>query len=316
MSKTLNPTITAAFLGLATGDALGVPVEFQSRENLKKNPVEVMMGFGTWNQMPGTFSDDSSLTFCLADALIEGFDLNRIARYFASWKNYGLWAARGFAFSIGTGTLKALQKFENGTAPELAGGDTERDNGNGSLMRILPMAFFCLNEHPGKRFELVQKVSAITHRHIRAVIACFYYTEFARELLSGKDKFKVYKELQNRIPSFLDKQKIPPAEIEIFHRLLRVDITEFKEEEIHSGGYVLDTLEATIWCLLTTGSYKEAVLKAVNLGGDTDTTGAVTGGLAGILYGKKGIPAAWLRQLEGRKEIEQLALQFGTSLRK
>lgn len=312
--KNLLKTIEAAFLGLSIGDALGVPVAFQSRDNLKEKPVELMMGFGTWNQVPGTFSDDSSLTFCTAEALIEGFDLAHIGQLFASWKNYGLWAAHDFPFDIGVSTLRGIENLEKGALPELAGGDSERDNGNGSLMRILPMTFFCLNMLKKERFEFIKKVSSLTHRHNRSIIACFYYTEFARSLVLGESKIETYKNLQTWLPEFLKEQEIQPVEIEVFYRLFTMDITQYKEKEINSFPYVLDTIEAAIWCLLKSDSYEKTVLTAVNLGGDTDTTASVAGGLAGILYGIKGLPKEWILGLVRQKDIMDLATRFYMSL--
>lgn len=310
----LDQRIENAFLSIALGDALGLPVEFQSRERLRQKPVETMEGFGAWNQMPGTFSDDSSLTFCTAEALLEGFDLRRMGKYFSSWRKYGFWAAHDFAFDIGSTTLKGIQNIEKGIEPQLAGGDGERDNGNGSLMRILPMAFFNLNHPIEERFDKVKKVSSLTHRHIRSVIACFYYTEFARELILGKSKTETYQNLQNTIPDFLKSQNIAPAETEIFMRLLKMNIAEYPEEEILSSGYVLDTLEASVWCLMNRDNYADTLLTAVNLGGDTDTTAAVTGGLAGLVYLAQSIPQSWLDQLARRKDIVDLAHRFYRSL--
>jgi ADP-ribosylglycohydrolase len=190
---------------------------------------------------------------------------------------------------------------------KLEGGIDERDNGNGSLMRILPLLFY-LNDKPIKeRFNLTEQVSAITHGHIRSIIACFYYLEFARQILKGKDKFEIYKNLQSEIPNFLTTLSISEMEIALFDRLLKEDIEKLSEEKIYSSGYVLHTLEASIWCLLTTDSFEEAVLKAVNLGEDTDTTGAVTGGLAGLLYGINRIPEKWLQKIARYDEINDLA---------
>jgi ADP-ribosylglycohydrolase len=150
-------------------------------------------------------------------------------------------------------------------------------------------------------------VSSITHGHIRSLIACFYYLEFARLIVEGTEKFKIYKKLQTDITAYLSSASVEQKEITLFDRLLKGNIYELEEEDIHSSGYVLHTLEASIWCLLITTNYKDAVLKAVNLGGDTDTTGAVTGGLAGLLYGVDDIPLSWREQIAGKDDIEDLA---------
>lgn len=297
----------AALFGVAIGDALGVPVEFSSRAALENNPVTGMLGYGTYDVPAGTWSDDSSLTFCLVEALNEGFDLQLIAQNFIRWYRENYWTARGIVFDIGMATQRAILRIEKGERPELAGGSDESDNGNGSMMRILPLVFYVNNKPIHERYELIQQVSAITHRHDCSVIACFYYLEFAKQLMYGYDKFEIYKNLQTEIPAHLSQRFIPLKEIQRFERLLRGKIQDLDVQQIQSSGYVLHTLEASIWCLLTSSNYQDAVLKAVNLGGDTDTTAAVTGGLAGLLYGYEAIPGNWLAQLARKEDIEDLS---------
>jgi ADP-ribosyl-[dinitrogen reductase] hydrolase len=173
-------------------------------------------------------------------------------------------------------------------------------------MRILPLVLLIKDKPLAERYRIAKEVSSVTHGHIRSVIACFYYLEFARLLLQKVEKFDAYKQLQTTITDFLNSESINPTEIDLYHRLLQGSIYELEEEEIFSSGYVLHTLEASIWCILTTDNYAAATLKAVNLGLDTDTTGAVTGGLAGLLYGYQSIPSEWLQVLAKRADIEQL----------
>ena len=158
-----------------------------------------------------------------------------------------------------------------------------------------------------ERYEITKQVSSITHGHIRSVITCFYYLEFAKQIVEEKNKLEVYTTLQGEVTNFLLALPIDPSEIKLFDRLLKQDIQLFTEDEICSTGYVLHTLEASIWCLLTTDNYHDAVLKAVNLGEETDTTGAVTGGLAALLYGFENIPEQWMSQLPRESEILDLA---------
>lgn len=299
--------INSALSGLAVGDALGVPVEFKGREYLRKNPVKEMIGFGTYNQPPGTWSDDSSLAFCLAEALATGFSLQAVAENFVKWYYLDYWTPHGKRFDVGNATKQAILNLRAGVEPMHAGGKDEYSNGNGSLMRILPLLFYIKDKPVEERFEYTRQVSSITHAHIRSVIACFYYLEFARYLLTSNDKFSIYHQIQIEVSSFLLTKQIEEAEIRHFDRLLKTDISKLKEDAISSSGYVVHTLEASIWCLLTTDSYEDAVLKAVNLGEDTDTTGAVTGGLAGLHYGIESIPERWLLPLARKNEIEKLA---------
>lgn len=306
--------INSALFGVAVGDALGVPVEFNSRQTIAKNPVIDMVGYGTYNLPAGTWSDDSSLTFCLAEALTQDYDLNTIGQNFVKWYDENYWTPHGNVFDIGVATRQAISRLAQGAKPELAGGFEVSDNGNGSLMRILPLLFYIRDKPINERYDITKQVSSITHGHIRSVIACFYYLEFARQIILGKGKFEIYKDLQTEIANHLTNCSINPTEIRLFDRLLKNDIHKLTEDDIQSSGYVLHTLEASIWCLLTTDNYKEAVLKAVNLGSDTDTTGAVTGGLAGLLYGFDNIPTNWIKQIARKKDIENLAERLAERL--
>jgi ADP-ribosylglycohydrolase len=313
-TATMTAKIKSVLLGVAVGDALGVPVEFESRQTIHQNPVTDMIGYGTYNLPPGTFSDDSSLTFCLAEALTQGFDLNTIGQNFVKWCYQNYWTPRGNVFDIGIATHQAIDRLASGVQPDLAGGIDVSSNGNGSLMRISPLLFYLLDKTIDERFEITRQVSSITHGHIRSIIACFYYLEFARRLYAQKDKFEIYKNLKSEITDYLISLSISLSDIELFNRLLKENIHELKEEQIYSGGYVLHTLEASIWCLLTTSTYKDAVLKAVNLGADTDTTGAVTGGIAGLLYGLDSIPQNWIKQIAKNDDIENLAERLGNKI--
>lgn len=306
--------VKSVLFGVAVGDALGVPVEFKNRPTIRKNPVTDMIGYGTYNVPPGTFSDDSSLTFCLAEALTKEFDLNTIGENFVKWYRHNYWTANGKVFDIGITTRRAIDRLATGKRPDLAGDVEVSSNGNGSLMRISPLLFYLLDKSIEERFEITKQVSSMTHGHIRSVIACFYYLEFAQQLFAERDKFEIYKNLQTEITNHLTSLSINQTEVALFDRLLKGNIHELTEENIFSDGYVLHTLEASIWCLLTTNNYKEAVLKAVNLGGDTDTTGAVTGGLAGLLYGFDNIPTNWIKQIARRDDIEELAERLGEKI--
>lgn len=306
-----NPVqLKAAILGVAVGDALGVPVEFEDREYILEDPVTGMRGHGTHYQPAGTWSDDTSLTLCLAEALIHGFDLSLIAQNFMQWAKQGWWTPYGDAFDIGVATSDAIERLVEGVSPENSGATKEYENGNGSLMRILPLVFYVHSMSITDRFHHVQLVSSITHGHIRSVIACFYYVEFAKLLLDGSSPKEAYQILQVEVPRFLTSQSIDSVEIQYFHRILSFDISLLDAEEIESSGYVVHTLEASLWCLLTSTSYAEAVLKAVNLGDDTDTTAAVTGGLAGLYFGLDQIPVEWIDVLARKEDILDLAQRW------
>lgn len=304
-------TIKSVLFGVAVGDALGVPVEFKRREFMKKKPVNDMTGFGTYNLPPGTWSDDSSLTFCLAEALIGEFDLKRIGKIFVAWYRNNFWTATGHVFDIGNTTRQAIDRLAMGVDPLEAGLNDLSSNGNGSLMRISPLLFHIHDKPIDERYLITRIVSSITHGHIISVISCFYYLEFARQLLYGRDKFEAYEELKLSIASHLESIHIDKRVMTNFNRLLEGNIYELDEANISSSGYVVHTLEASVWCIMTTDNYSNTVLKAVNLGEDTDTTAAVAGGLAGLLYGYEDIPKKWIKQLARRDDIEHLAERLG-----
>lgn len=306
MQNNRNPYKDVLF-GVSVGDAVGVPYEFRSREEIARNPAVDMIGFGTHNQPPGTWSDDASLTFCLADALADGFDLNKVAENFTGWYYRNLWTARGFVFDVGITTQHAIGRLAKGTRPDIAGDFEEEANGNGSLMRILPLLFYIRDKPVDERFAITRQVSSITHGHVRSVIACFYYLEFAARLLDGDNAMDAYHSTNNLVSDFLSTTSISKNEIAIYDRLLDGTVDERPIDNIRSSGYVVNTLMASVWCLLTSVSYREAILKAVNLGDDTDTTAAVTGGLAALLYGYETIPADWILKLARLNDIEALA---------
>lgn len=299
--------LTDALLGLAVGDALGVPHEFKRREILKDKPATDMDEFGSHRVSKGVWSDDTSLSLCLAESLLSGFDINDIAKSFISWLYYNHWTATGSVFDVGFTTRDSIDRLKEGVSPLISGGLFEDTNGNGSLMRILPLIFFIKDKPIADRYEYVKQVSSITHGHIRSVIACFYYTEFALQLLQGIPAIDVYNANKTSVTSFLTQLEINPDEIALFSRLLNDDIYLLEEKDISSSGYVVHTLETAMWCLLTSSSYKETTLKAVNLGEDTDTTAAVAGGLAGLLYTANDIPANWLAYLKRKDDIITLS---------
>ncbi|TGN27761.1 ADP-ribosylglycohydrolase family protein [Empedobacter tilapiae] len=297
-------------IGSAVGDALGVPVEFKSRQYLQQNPVTDMMGYGTYNMPPGTFSDDSSMMFCLAESLCNGYDVNDIAEKFQMWMHEGYWTADGEVFDVGISTRKAINRLRVVKNPTEAGSTAESDNGNGSLMRILPLAIFTKDLSIDERCEIVKEVSSITHAHNRSVLACIYYIEFALNVLDSENLEEAYLNTNFWLKLFLEENEIYKNEFQYFERILNGKLIDLKEDEIKSTGYVIDSLEASIWCLLNTNSYKDCVLKAVNLGHDTDTIACIAGGIAGIYYDIETIPTNWIEKLARVDDILHLAEQL------
>ncbi|MDE7241575.1 ADP-ribosylglycohydrolase family protein [Desulfovibrio sp.] len=302
--------IRALLLGVAVGDALGVPVEFRPRGSFR---IDGMRGHGTHDQPAGTWSDDTSLTLALADAIAgDAVSLPRLARNFIAWHDAGAFTPHGAVFDVGNATARAIGRLKRGVPPEQAGGTEERDNGNGSLMRVAPLVFLLAGRGPEARFRIIKAVSSVTHAHAWSVTACFIFLEALRKLTAGIPKEKAYAELREDLatpPSFLDA-----AALEKFRRILKEDIRDLPEADIRSSGFVVDTLEAALWSFLTTDTYRDAVLRAVNLGEDTDTTGAVTGALAAAAHGPGSIPEEWISQLRGREQIDRMAESLAHTL--
>ena len=187
--------ILNSIMGSCVADALGVPVEFNSRESLRENQVIDMRSYGTHNQKAGTWSDDTSMTLCLIDSLSKGLDYNDIMTNFIKWINNGDYTAYEEVFDIGNATRSALLRFERGTAPLDCGGLNDNDNGNGSLMRILPILFY-INSIYGTEFtendeamNIIHNVSALTHAHKRSLIACGIYISVASMLIEDMISF-------------------------------------------------------------------------------------------------------------------------------
>ena len=303
-------------LGLIVGDALGVPVEFMSRTELMKNPVTGMREYGTHHQPMGTWSDDSSMALAELDSIrtVGTIDYTDMMERFSRWCMRGEYTPFGEVFDIGIATSRALMNYAKGIAPLESGGKTEWDNGNGSLMRILPVCLYlferqkkvCTSEN--ESIYMIHAVSALTHAHVRSQMACGIYYFLVKAILEEEGS------LENRLQKGMDRayqyyrhDLSNHRELENYKRL--ADLSEFKEtpkEGIKSSGYVVDTLEAAVWCLLHSHSYKETVLMAVNLGEDTDTIGAVAGGLAGRYYKEEGIPQEWIQVIQRREWIEEV----------
>lgn len=305
--------IRGALFGAILGDALGVPAEFKSREHLRQNPIVDMVGFGTHHQPPGTWSDDSSLMLCTVESLLNGFSPERMGALFVRWLTDGHWTPNGEAFDVGLQTQTSLSNIMNGTAAGEAGGTDERSNGNGSLMRILPVALRYVDEPIAELLDYAHRASSITHRHPRSQIACGLYCLMASALLKGFTPGDAYdyaiKEAKRHYQSGAYALELPH-----FERVFGGELARLDEAGIKSSGYVVHTLEAGIWSFLNTSSFEEAVLKAVNLGDDTDTTGIVAGGLAGLHYGLKSIPSKWIAALIKHEEINELIEDFADSI--
>lgn len=304
-----SETVKSIIIGFAVADALGVPAEFKSREELQVHPITEMEGHGTHDVPKGSWSDDTSMTLCTLNSITASgeVDLDGIMLEFSKWLEDGYMTPHGEVFDIGRTCLTAMRNYWVDKDIRSCGGKNEYDNGNGSLMRIIPVSLY--NYFKGlsadAALENIHAVSAITHAHERSCIACGIYDFVLREIIAIPDKASVKTALKKAEVYYREYE-----EAEHYKRIFS-DKFEFTDIlDIKSSGYVVDTLEAAIWCLLTTDNYKECVLKAVNLGEDTDTVAAIAGGLAGALYGCEQIPTEWTEVLAKKDDIIKMCDDF------
>lgn len=282
-------------MGLLVGDALGVPYEFHTPHEIPPaDRIEFMppSGFPAAHRgvPPGTWSDDGAQALCLLASLLEHgtLKLEDFARKIVLWYQEGLFTPYRKVFDCGFQTSYAIKSLLRGAQPESSGPNSEEDNGNGSLMRVLPLALW----HTGSDEELVSfahRQSAVTHGHARSMVCCAFYCRWARELLCGADEG--WTEAARKLHGIYKDQT------DLIGELTFVLGLEHREQA-RGSGYVLDTL----WSarrVLRESSYEEVARAAVRLGNDTDTTACVAGGLAGVRNGVSGIPKRWLMAVRG-----------------
>lgn len=298
--------------GFIVGDAMGVPIEFEDREKLINKPVTSMLGYGSHDVEAGVYSDDTSMTLATMDSIIRQngiINYNDIADKFCNWINNNEYTATNKVFDIGMTTKYALIKyFNNKIDATMCGGTNINENGNGSLMRMLPIALYCFYKNikdDNEIFTLVKNSSSITHAHDISILGCYIYVRYFISLLETKNKISSYNFIKKLDYSmFIEEVKLE------YSRILFSDISTLNINDINSSGYVVDTLEAVFWIVLNCSSYNESIIGAINLGGDTDTIGAITGSIAGILYGYDNISKRWISKLKSKDYIDEIIIKF------
>lgn len=303
-----------AILGFVVADALGVPAEFQSREKLKVSPITDMVGGGAHGQVPGTWSDDTSMTLALLDSLTEkGIDYTDQMTRFADWLWEAKYTAHDEVFDVGGATRSAIFNFVKKTNHLMCGGLAENSCGNGSIMRILPLALYLVKEcNAGELNDDVAKIihdtSKCTHAHPRCQMACGIYCGVVFSLCTGEN---LHTAVKKGVDSALEYYKEKPDFAGVYNEFVHLrGIENANEDKIGSSGFVIHTLEASLWCLLNTKNYRDCVLRAVNLGLDTDTTAAVAGGLAGLWYGVEQIDKRWIEMTAKTDTIREMVKAF------
>lgn len=289
--------------GLIIGDALGVPYEFKSPQELQKNPVTDMIGYGTWGQPLGTWSDDTALTLATMNSIIKNngnINLDHMMKEYVKWITQGDYMQnQGIEpFDYGNTTSNAILNYIDGMDVYNCGLTDEYSNGNGSLMRMLPLAFLDTD------YQTIAEVSGLTHAHMRCQIGCNLYVEIAKQIIQGgEDTFCDYvSKASEKIIDYYRNEK----ELEYYHRIFEVDYTDGVTGKTH----IVDTLESAIYSIRVAEDYRSSVLTAVNIGNDTDTVGAVCGGLAGLYYGYDDIPSEWISNVYNKKIVEDICENY------
>lgn len=301
----------AGIIGLSIGDAMGVPLEGKYSKEL----VTEMIGGKAHNQPKGTWSDDTSMTLATMDAIIQENKINcdAIGNNFVQWKNNNKYTANGKLFDIGYTCSKAIENFCNKEdVVEKCGLDGIYDNGSGSLMRMVPLIYWCFAQNCTEEeiYEIVSKISSITHRHEISIMGCFIYVLLGIELLKGKNKMSAYKNIRN-----VDYSKyFSDQTISEYKSILEDKVYKKNIKEIGSLGYIVDTLRSVVYALLMTDTYTNSIIVAINLGGDADTLGACTGGISGVYYGFDNINKEWQKDLVKLDYIEDMCDKFNNIL--
>ena len=304
----LKERIRGGILGAVLGDAMGLPWEGATRAELDERPIEGMTGGGPHGQPPGTWSDDSSLLLSLADSLCSGYDLEDIGDAFLAWWQQGEWTPHGRVFGYGATTAAAVQRFGVGVPPSSSGMTGEGSNGNGSLMRTLPVAIY-FHRDGDRMLQAAHEVSAVTHAHPRSLMCCGIYCLIAARVVAGDDRPTA---VERGVSAARDHYHggLWQAELPHLQRVLSLEIADLDRSEVRSTAYVVHTLEAAIWSFLRGQTFRESLLGALNLGGDTDTIGCVNGGLGGLRWGFSSLPTNETQNLARKNGIDELCERF------
>jgi ADP-ribosyl-[dinitrogen reductase] hydrolase len=289
-----------SLLGLATGDALGTTLEFESPGSFA--PIDDIVGGGPFRLKPGEWTDDTSMALCLAESLIEcrGFDPRDQMERYVRWYRHGHLSSNGRCFDIGNATRAALESFER-THDPYAGSTDPRSAGNGSIMRLAPVPLFFVKT-PHEAIALAADSSRTTHGARETVDACRYFAALLVGAVTGRSKEELLSDHFEPASGLWAQQPLAP-------KIAKIAAGSFKRGNpptIRGTGYVVESLEAALWAFDRSSSFREGALLAVNLGDDADTTGAVYGQLAGAFYGEHGIPQQWQSKIAHRELILSL----------
>lgn len=300
----MNSKIKGAIMGAVVGDAIGVPFEFKKRGEIRKIDIFMLKEKGYWNQPLGTWSDDSSMIFCTMEGMLNGYNLLTIADMFCKWKYQSYWTPHGVLFDIGGTTAKAIMNIN--LRKDYSGVKGDNASGNGSLMRIIPILFY-IKDNRDTRFEIIKELSSLTHSNMICIIACCIYIELCLNILDGCDKDIAYRKMQHTIKEYFSSY---PNELSLFDKILNSNISKVNNLELSGSGYVVHTLESSLYSFMSSSSYSKSIYKAILFGEDTDTVASITGGLSGLYYGYHKIPKKWSSLIVKSDEIDNLIEKF------
>lgn len=294
--KNNKEVLKGAIMGAIMGDALGVPFEFIKKEEVGKIKLTKV----------DKWSDDSSMILCTMESLVElnNYSTKDIADKYIKWLYNGYWTPQGIVLDCGKTTAQALRLYRQKGI--LTGIDDEDACGNGSLMRIIPILFY-VHKNKENKFNIIKEFSSITHSNMRCVISCAIYIELGLNLLDGMDKHSAYSKMQKII---LEDYKNYQEELKLFDRILNNNIYEYDINTFSGSGYVLHSLESSLYSFMTSKNYIKSIKTAISFGDDTDTIACITGGLSGLYYGYNDIPKKYIDKLSRRDDILKLLEDF------
>lgn len=313
-------------VGALVGDAVGVPYEFNPPQNIPSfdhiEPTPPSWFTRSHSGTPvGTWSDDGALLLALLEAGIHGSNDSdtciRFGEHLVEWYVNGRFTPDGRVYDVGGTTVAAINAIRAGKSPLTAGKDDEYSNGNGSLMRSLPVAVLKARTGGDEDIQLAMRQSGVTHRHPLSQVCCAVYVRWLRYLAAlpphpegsavGDDL--AFRAALRDVKLYIRRLKLSwhAPELKVLKRAFNAPTrTPSPKGKLNGSGYVLDSLLTAQWCVSRTASFKDCVRMAISFGNDTDTTACIAGGAAGVRYGLEGIPSPWQDAMQGKSVVAPL----------
>ena len=297
------------FIGFAIGDAFGVPVKNMDCNYFKKKPLYDMIGYGFYNVPRGTWSENTSLMLSIVDSICENKDinLNDMINKMSNWDAYNNYYGNNMGFNISNSVSSSIKKYDLGNEAINCGSSVFLDNS--CLVRMLPVIYYLNSNNFSYEdsVDIINSVCSLTHSNEICCLGCMIYCDYMRQLINGMNKIDSLEYVRG-----IEYNKYYSEDsINYYKRILGDD---FRKITINTSNNVVDTLEASLCCLINTDSFEKALVMAVNLGGDTNTIGAITGSMAGVLYGVRNIPSRWMSKLKRKEYIDEICMLYNNFL--